>query len=116
MKWAASQPDDVLSVREGFLEMDQADYSVGDGQVVMDGWQGLLVKDNMNKILERLGAALNDELGYAFEQRFGTDVDEWRELNVLKTMKMVVAQASSRFIVGRPLCISPPTFSGDDGH
>jgi hypothetical protein len=105
-----AQPDSVLSVYEGFVEMDQAHYSVGNEKYIKDPWQGLIVRRDMNMVLERICAALNNELGFAFDQRFGTDENEWKELNVLKTMKMIVAQASSRFTVGLPLCMSSTMF------
>ena len=70
----------------------------------MDPWQGNLVKTGMGAILETIVAGLNDELQYAFDARFGTDTEHWREIAVLETMKPLVAQAASRFTVGLPLC------------
>lgn len=111
LKWVAAQPDNVLSVYAAFLEMDQAHYSAGGEAYLTDPWQGTIVRKEMNTVLETLCAALNKELGHAFDTRFGTDEDEWRELNVWKTMRMIVAQASSRFTVGLPLCMSPSSVS-----
>lgn len=84
--------------------MDQAHYSVGGEQYVRDPWQGGLVRSEMNAVLENLCAALNEELGVAFEQRLGTE-KEWREVGLLELMRGVVAQGSSRFTVGLPLCM-----------
>jgi hypothetical protein len=101
-----AQPDSVLSATDAFSEIDQARYNFGHDKYVLDGWNGILVRTELNSVLENVCAALKSELGFAFDQRFGTDENEWRELNVLKTMKMIVAQASSRFIAGLPLCMS----------
>lgn len=103
LRWATSQPDNVLSTSKGMCEMDQARYNIGDEKFVLDPWHGWLVRRDMNAVLEKLMVALNDELKFAFDSRFGTSTD-WKEFTLLKTMKSVVAQGSSRFIVGLPLC------------
>ncbi|KAL4812992.1 cytochrome P450 [Aspergillus spinulosporus] len=104
LRWATTQPDSVLSPGEAFAEIDQADYSLGHSRYVVDAWQGMLVKNEMNAVLENIVAALNEELGVAFDKYFGTDEENWRDVDLLETAKMVVAQAASRFTVGLPLC------------
>ncbi|KAL5044867.1 hypothetical protein BDW71DRAFT_185473 [Aspergillus fruticulosus] len=104
LRWATTQPDSVLSAGEAFAEIDRADYSLGDSRYVADAWQGLLVKNEMNAMLENIVAALNDELGVAFDTYFGTDEENWRDIDLFEAARMVVAQAASRFTVGLPLC------------
>jgi len=104
LKWFVSQPDSVISNGEAFLEMDQVHYLTGNGAHLTDPWQGMLVKRDINVVLEKIVVALNDELGFAFDAHFGTDEENWKEINVLETMRIVVAQASGRFTVGLPLC------------
>lgn len=50
---------------------------------------------------------MNDELGVAIDTRLGIDTDGWTEIPLLSTMKLLIAQASSRFTVGAPLCKTP---------
>ncbi|KAL5334133.1 cytochrome P450 [Aspergillus crustosus] len=104
MRWVMKQPDNVLSVSEAFAEFDQADYSLGHAKYILDAWQGHLVKTDLNLVLENIVAALNDELGVAFDNYFGTDEENWKRIDLLETARMVVAQAGSRFTVGLPLC------------
>jgi hypothetical protein len=104
MRWVMKQPDAVLSVSDAFAEFDQADYSLGHSKYILDAWQGLLVKTELNVVLENIVAAMNEELGVAFDKYFGTDEDNWRTIDLLETTRMVVAQAGSRFTVGLPLC------------
>ncbi|KAL2819035.1 cytochrome P450 [Aspergillus cavernicola] len=104
LRWVLSQPDNVLSTTEAFVDVDQADYSLGHSKYIADGWQGHLVKQEMNAVLENIFVALNDELGVAFDTRFGTDQANWRTIDLLETVRMVVAQAASRFTVGLSLC------------
>lgn len=58
----------------------------------------------MNSILENIAGSLNDELKFASDSRFGTNVEEWTELNVLNAVKLIVAQGSSRATLSLPLC------------
>ncbi|MCJ1437464.1 hypothetical protein MMC27_006851 [Xylographa pallens] len=104
LRWITSQPEHVLSAFESFRELDQLEYHTGSETLVTDPWQGMIVRRDMNRILERLVFVLNDEIKYAFDTRFETSADDWTELNLYKTMKYIVAQGSSRFTVGLPLC------------
>ena len=104
LKWLVSQPDSAVSNGEAFLEVDQIQYLTGNGAHISDPWQGMLVKRDLNVVLEKIIVSLKDELEFAFDKRFGTDEEIWRELNVLETMQMVVGQAAGRFTVGLPLC------------
>ncbi|KAL2787875.1 cytochrome P450 [Aspergillus keveii] len=104
LRWVLAQPESVLSVADAFVEIDQVVYSLGHERYVADPWQGNLVRQELNSVLENICAAMNNELGIAFDARFGTDEENWREIDLLNTVRMVVAQAASRFTVGLPLC------------
>ncbi|EOO00787.1 putative cytochrome p450 protein [Phaeoacremonium minimum UCRPA7] len=103
MRWVQAQPDTVLSVTKAFSDVDQVYYSYGHKRYVEDPWQGMLVKNKMNAVLENIVQAMNDELQVAFDDVFGTDEHNWKELDVLTAVKIVVSQAASRFTVGLPL-------------
>jgi hypothetical protein len=105
MRWVLVQPESVLSVNDAFVEVDQVYYSLGHTRYVSDPWQGNLVKKEMNAVLENIVRALNSELQVAFDARFGTNENDWKEIDLLETVRMVVAQAASRFTVGMPLCM-----------
>ncbi|KAI8627698.1 cytochrome P450 [Xylariaceae sp. FL1651] len=107
MKWVLSQPESALSHVESTLELNQAIYSLGHGKYSADGWQGDLVKTKLNASLENICSALDDELGTAFMANFGTDTENWKEIDLLATIRMVVGQAASRFTVGLPMCRDP---------
>lgn len=104
MRWVLSQPDEVLSVSEAFVEIDGAYYGLGTEKPILDAWQGMLVKTDLNAVLERLVQVMNDELGVAFDENFGTDTGSWKEIDLMTTARRIVGQASSRFTVGLPLC------------
>ncbi|GKT72858.1 cytochrome P450 [Colletotrichum tofieldiae] len=103
MRWVQNQPETELHLGKAFAEVDQVHWALGHDRYVVDAWQGTLVKTEINAVLENICAALNDELGFAFDKWFGTD-PEWKEIDLFESMKMVVAQAASRFTIGLPIC------------
>jgi hypothetical protein len=104
MRWALSQPENVLGNTAAFVEMDQLQYSLGHTRYVADAWQANLVRDEMNSVLENIVEAMNEELKCAFDKRFGTDEENWTTIDLIPTVQLLVAQAASRFTVGMPLC------------
>ncbi|RYP13810.1 hypothetical protein DL767_010589 [Monosporascus sp. MG133] len=99
-----AQHDDVLSVKLAFLEVNQSVYSLGHERYWGDPWQFTLVKTHFNSIMQTLIPSMADELRHAFDRRLGTDTENWREIRLEETVRKIVAQAASRFIVGTPLC------------
>ena len=101
------QGDHVLNGPEAIIDMDSFDWSTGHRKYLTDPWQGQVLKRDMNAILENLMVALNDELQFCFNNRFGTNTNKWTELDIYETMQIVISQGSSRFTVGLPLCKLP---------
>jgi hypothetical protein len=110
IRWAISQPESVLSNNEAFLEVNQTYYSLGHTNYVGDPWQSMLVKREINAVLENIVVGLNEELQVAFDTHFGTNEKSWKQITPLETVRMVVAQAARRFTVGLPLCRFAPRF------
>ncbi|RHZ55175.1 uncharacterized protein CDV56_107749 [Aspergillus thermomutatus] len=104
MKWVLARPEAELSHVDAVLEVVQLAYALGDAKYKADPWPCMLVKADINAKLEAVGAVLDEELRGAFDRYFGTDGEGWREVDLLPTVRMVVAQAASRFTVGLPLC------------
>ncbi|KAF6523027.1 hypothetical protein HZS61_014555 [Fusarium oxysporum f. sp. conglutinans] len=101
-QWAASQPDAVLSPIEGFREIDKGDWNSGHANYIQDPWQSIVIKKEMGRFLEILAAAVDDELQYAIPEYIKPGAGD--EVDVYEAMKWIVAQVSSRFTVGLPLC------------
>ncbi|CEI41467.1 hypothetical protein FVEN_g3634 [Fusarium venenatum] len=104
MKWTMSQPDHVLDQGKAFAEIDQVSWSLGHDKYVVDAWQGLIVKYEMNRAIEVVANSMKDELREVFDEQFGTDTENWKKIDLTPTVKMIIAQAASRFTVGVPLC------------
>lgn len=110
LPWATSQPDSVLSISAGFVELDQVQHTLWNSHFVADPWQGMVVKRDMNAVLENLMVSLDDELKFAFDSRFGEDTKEWKDITLWPTVQKIVGQASGRFTVGLPLCKTPSSY------
>ncbi|OBT63323.1 hypothetical protein VE03_07200 [Pseudogymnoascus sp. 23342-1-I1] len=104
LRWYTSQPDNVLSSYEAFIELNQAAYTTGDANVIRNPWQAGLVKTQMLSLIEPIIADLDDELKISIDEKCGMDEKEWRELDLFEMIRIVIAQGSSRFTVGVPLC------------
>ena len=104
MRWVLSRPENELSHADAVLEVVQLKYGLGHERYKQDPWPGMLVKTEINSMLENVCAELNDELAHAFDRFLGNDVEPWKEIDLFATIRMIVAQAASRFTVGLPLC------------
>lgn len=96
----------MLSSYEAFIELNQAVYTTGDANVIRNPWQAGLVKTQMLSLIEPIIVDLDDELKLSIDEKFGMDKNEWRELDLYEMIRIVIAQGSSRFTVGIPLCMA----------
>ncbi|KAI1112924.1 cytochrome P450 [Nemania sp. NC0429] len=109
LRWLQRQPERLVSAAAAQAETIQPYYGFGHDKFALDPWGGMLVKTDLNAILENVCAAMNDELGNAIDSHFGTDVKAWKDIELLPTIQMIVAQAATRFTLGaspagRALC------------
>lgn len=104
VEWAMALPDVALSVTQAFLEVNQTEFFLGHSRYWGDPWQFSLVKTQLNSIIQQMIPALNEELSLAFDKHLGSDTENWKEVPLEATLRRIIAQASSRFTVGLPLC------------
>jgi hypothetical protein len=109
LRWLQRQPERLVSASGAQVETIQPFYGFGDDKFIQDPWTGVLVKTDLNAVLESVCSAMNDELGLAIDSHFGTDTKAWKEIDLIPTIRMIIAQASTRFTLGgeplgRELC------------
>ncbi|KAJ4355133.1 hypothetical protein N0V95_003215 [Ascochyta clinopodiicola] len=63
-----------------------------------------VIKTDLTRKLGSLTEEIWTELDTALEQYWGTDTEEWREVNVFQTMMRIVTRTSNRLFVGKQLC------------
>ncbi|UNI18312.1 hypothetical protein JDV02_004586 [Purpureocillium takamizusanense] len=100
IRWALAQPEEILSSSEALVEINQTRWAFGNSSITSDLWHVGLFRTDLNRALETVCAGVNDELALALDTFFGVDADNWTEIDLLATMRMVVAQAGNRFIIG----------------
>ena len=94
MKWVLAQPENHLSVLDAFVEMDQVRWALDHECVVADPWQGNLVRTDLNRMLESTSADMKEDLYISFDEQFGMDTENWKEIEVLPTINRIIAQGS----------------------
>ncbi|KAI1433771.1 cytochrome P450 [Xylaria sp. CBS 124048] len=109
LRWLQRQPEHLVSASASQIETIQPYYGFGHNKFADDPWGGMLVKTDLNAVLENICAAMNDELGLAIDTHFGMNAESWKEINLMPTIRLIVAQAATRFTLGgsstgRQLC------------
>ncbi|EEQ85057.1 cytochrome P450 [Blastomyces dermatitidis ER-3] len=103
LRWLVTQSDNILSMREAFRELDQIDWAADHHKYVTDAWLTPILNRDVNRNLDRYLPPLGKEVQNAVERRI-PNKGEWAEIPLWDTMKLVIAQISSQFTVGEPLC------------
>ncbi|KAI3339263.1 cytochrome P450 [Ustulina deusta] len=61
-------------------------YSPGHDKFADDPWGGMLVKTDLNAVLENVYAAMNHELDLAIDSHLGTDTKAWKDIDLMPTI------------------------------
>ena len=108
LQWLTGQPDNVLSSLAAQIDAIQLDCSLG-SKFAHDPWGGMLLKKNLNGVLETLLAIMNEQLGPAIDSYFGKDSDKWKEVDLFPACRSIAGRAVLSFTLGdspegRKLC------------
>ncbi|KAK9415211.1 putative Cytochrome P450 [Seiridium unicorne] len=111
LPWLVRQPDSVLSSLDAQIDGIQLQHTLGN-KFAYDPWGGWLIKNDLSSALENIASIMSDELSTSFEANFGSDVDNWKELDLFPTCRMLAGQLTLRFTLGdspegRRLCRDP---------
>lgn len=104
MAWLLSQPDHILNAKEAQKETLQADYTVLNKKIVIDPTHEEVIRRDLTRQLSSMITEIMEELGNGFDQYFGLDTENWKEIGVYQNMINIVARTSNRVLVGLPLC------------
>lgn len=102
-KWLLSQPESILSMHQQTDQHFQFDYGTiyptRDHQQVHIH----LVTTKLTSQIGNLIPRLAEELDLALTERWGAE-EEWKEVCVYETLRVVIGQAINRVFVGESLC------------
>lgn len=102
--WLVSQPETILSATEPHVEQLQTQYTFVHSWIVQNPVHHDLIKGELTRQIGSLMKELMDEITATFDELWGTNTDEWKEVCVFDTVMQVVARASNRAFVGLPSC------------
>ena len=105
MKRLFGLPESSVNIRHAYNSINCVGRALGDDKYMLDNWQGMIVSTDLNKVLNRVVISLNEELRHVIDTQLETS-PAWHEVDLLRAMHRIVVQATSRFQVGLPLCMS----------
>ena len=82
----------------------QTDYTFSDPVIVRHAHHEQIVKTDLTRQLGNLTSGIMDELGAGFDETWGFDASNWKEIGVFTNMMRIIARTSNRIFVGLPLC------------
>jgi cytochrome P450 len=103
-QWLIDQPDSVLSLKTQIRKDLQIDLTVMDPQLVHNPAHHHLITTTLTRETGNLIPTLLDEAQHSVEEIWGTDVNNFREIDVWPTMQQVIGRITNRVFVGLPLC------------
>ncbi|KAF3015065.1 hypothetical protein G7054_g2032 [Neopestalotiopsis clavispora] len=111
LSWLMRQPDSVVSSLDAQIDGIQLQHTLGH-KFAYDPWGGWIIKNDLTSVLENLAAIMSDELDASFEANFGSDVENWKEIDLFPTCRAMGGQLTLRFTLGdspegRRLCRDP---------
>ncbi|KAK3312068.1 cytochrome P450 [Apodospora peruviana] len=110
MNWLLEQPDTVLSQFETNRQFMCGDYTMLQHDMIRkDKWSRLsdIVKREMTRDIDDYVDDIVDEVQDSLKSLWGSNTEEWHEINVYDVMSEVVARVVNRVFVGLPLCRNP---------
>lgn len=103
-QWLVDQPDDVLSSQMRQNEFLQTKHTFPIPKMSEQPHHVQVIKTDLTRRLNSLSEEIWFELKAALDEQWGTDTEEWRDVNVFQTMMRAVTRTSNRLFVGEKLC------------
>ncbi|KAB5522914.1 cytochrome P450 [Coniochaeta sp. 2T2.1] len=103
-EFVAAAPDAQLSAHKYMLENFQLETTVVDPDIVRRPIHHQLVNTTLTSQTGNLVPDILDEAAWGFDQCWGIDTEEWKEVPLFETMRRVVCGITNRAFVGLPVC------------
>lgn len=107
MKWMLSQPPGVLNSHEAIAEIVEARWTLGDTRYLSDDWHLNMLRDALRPLSKTGIVEFQEELERSMENVLGNDHMNWKDVNPTIATKRIILQATTRYLVGSPLCMPP---------
>lgn len=104
-QWIADQPQTVLNSRESLRQVLKMDYTFPDPELAAHPAHVDVIKQGLNRNMLAVTPGIIDEMSLAFDEVWGTDTEEWKDVGVFNTLLQVITRTANRALVGLPLCM-----------
>lgn len=102
--WLNRQPPQILSSHGTAAEKIAPVYTMRRNYTEQKPAFEILVRRQFNLHLDELTSDLMDEIRFSMDQLFGLDTNQYRTVNIERTVKKIVTRTVNRILVGQPLC------------
>ncbi|KAL4759496.1 cytochrome P450 [Aspergillus foveolatus] len=103
-KWMLSQPQGVLNSYEAIAETVQARWTLGDTRYLTDNWHLDMLRAALRPLSKTGIVEFQEELERSMANVLGNDYVNWKNVNPTIATKRIILQATTRYLVGSPLC------------
>lgn len=103
-QWLVDQPDSIMSAKMRQNEFLQTQYTFPIPKMAEHPYHLNVIKRDLTRKLSTLTGEIWEELEQSFDNYWGTDTEEWREINLMETMIRIVTRTSNRLFVGKEAC------------
>ncbi|KAJ4390619.1 hypothetical protein N0V93_004215 [Gnomoniopsis smithogilvyi] len=110
-QFVTDQPTDVLNLRAVIIKGLLYRFTVGDQFIVSNAAHQHIITTTLTNQIGNLLSALNDETVFCFEDIWGTDTENFRDVGVWDTLGRVVGGVTNRAFVGLPYSRDPALLS-----
>lgn len=103
-RWLTDKPDHVASVGKAHYDMLQGDYAFTDPYLLGELYHEHVVHKNLARKLDALIPDLWDEVKACFDESWGVDTNNFKDIKVWDNDMWIISRLSNRMFVGKPLC------------
>jgi hypothetical protein len=100
-----SQPENVLSALEFHRDLMQSDYTFSHPLILRNPIHVETIRKSLTRHLGGLIMDIAEEIRDGFDEFWGLDTENWKEVTVHPLMMKIIARVSNRILVGSTLCM-----------
>jgi hypothetical protein len=101
-----AQPDEVMDSLITHCEILQSDYTFSHPRIFRNPLQADVIRKTLTRQVGSLVGPVMEEITEGFDELWGLDTEEWKEVWVDRDMNRVIARTLHRMLLGPELCTS----------